>query len=90
MVDRAYGVETIERGWRLDNDLPLQIDLQPKWEEIQKAKRNQVGIVLWMDGSHLNRKKVEAAIVEFDRRLDKLQEKQHFLGKNKDSFDVEL
>ena len=34
VVDLAYGVEPIAKSWRLDNDLPLQIVLQPKREAI--------------------------------------------------------
>lgn len=90
MVDPAYGVEPIESRWRLDTDLPLQIVLQPKRKAIQEAKRNRVGIVLWTDGSRLDVGKVGAAVVWFDKRLNKWQEKRRFLGKNKDSFDAEL
>ena len=45
---------------------------------------------MWTDGSRLDGGKVGAAVVEFDRRLDKWQEKRRFLGKNKDTFDAEL
>ena len=90
MVDLAYGVEPIEKRWQLDTDLPLQIVHQPKREAIQEAKRNRVGIVLWTDGSRLDVGKVGAAVVWFDGKLNKWQEKRRFLGKNKDSFDAEL
>ncbi len=81
-VDPANGVEPIERSWRLNTDLPLQIILQPKREAIQEAKINHDGIVFWTNGSCLDEGKVGAAVVWFDRRLDKWQEKRRFLGKN--------
>ena len=43
-----------------------------------------------MDDSHLDKGKVEADVVWFDKRLDKWQEKRRFLGKNKYLFDAEL
>lgn len=43
-----------------------------------------------MDGFCLDKKKAGAAVVQFDRKLDKKQEKRHFLEKNKDLFDTEL
>ena len=82
-VDPAYGVEPIERSWQLNTDLPLQIVLEPKREAIQEAKRNRNGIVFWTDESRLDEGKVGAAVVWFDRRLDKWQEKRRFLSKIK-------
>lgn len=38
-VDPAYGVEPIERCWRLGTDLPFQVVLQSKREAIQEAER---------------------------------------------------
>lgn len=85
-VDPAYGVEPVERCWRLDTALSLQVVIQPKREAIQEAKRNRDGIVLWTDGSQLDVGRVGAVVVWFDKRLDKWQEKRRFLGENKDSF----
>ena len=64
--------------------------LQPKREALQEAKQSQADIVLWTDGSRLDVGKAGAAVVWFDDKLDKWQEKRRFLGKNKDSFDAEL
>ena len=49
-VDPAYGVESIERSWRLNTELPLQAVLQPKREALQEAKKDRDGMVLWADG----------------------------------------
>lgn len=84
------GVEPIEKSQQLNIDLPLQGVLQPKLEAIQEAKKNRNGVVLQTDGSRLNGEKSGAAVVWFDRKPVKWQEKRHFLSKNKDSFDVEI
>lgn len=88
-VDPAYGVEPIEKTWRLDIELPLEVVIQPKKSAIQEAKKTQCGIVLWTDGSRVV-ERVGAAVVLVDKRLGKWREKRRFLGKHKDSFDVEL
>ena len=46
--------------------------------------------ILWTDGSKLDTGNVGAAVVWFDIRLNKWQEKRRYLGENKDSFDAEL
>lgn len=89
-VDRAYGVEPVERSWQLNTNPPLEIVLQPRQEAIQEAKRNQDGLIFWTDGSRSDKGKVGAAIVWFDRRLGKWQEKRRFLRENKDPYDAEL
>lgn len=66
VVDPAYGVEPMERSWRLNTDLPLQIILQPKQEAIQEAKINHDGFVFWTDGSCLDEGIVGAVVVWFD------------------------
>ena len=62
-VDPGYGVEPVERSWRLNINLPLQIVLQPKQEAIQEAKRIQDGLVFWTNGSRLDEGRVGAAVV---------------------------
>lgn len=64
--------------------------LQPKREAIQEAKRNQNSQVFWKNGLRLDKKKVGVAVVWFDKKQDKWQEKRRYLGKNKDFYDVEL
>lgn len=44
--------------------------------------------MLWTDVLRLDGEKAKAAVVWFDKKLGKLQEKWRFLGKNKNSFDV--
>ena len=89
-MDPAYGVELLERSWRLNTELPLQTVLQPKREAVQEAKKDRDGVVLWADGSRLDIGKAGSAVVWFEEKLDKWQEKRRYLGENKDSFDAEL
>ena len=90
VVDPAYGVEPMKRSWRLNTNLPIQVILQAKQEALQEAAKSRAGIILWTDGSKLDTGKVGAAVVWFDNRLNKWQEKRRYLGQNKDSFDAEL
>lgn len=43
-----------------------------------------------MNNSKLDTRDVEVAVVWFDKRLNKWQEKHQYFGENKDSFDIEL
>lgn len=89
-VDSAYGVEPIERSWRLNTQLPLQVALQSRQEALQEAKKDQDGIVFWTDGSRFDTGKAGSAVVWFEKKSDIWQEKRRYLGENKDSFDAEL
>lgn len=64
--------------------------LQPKQEVIQNAKKNQDGLVFWTDGSRSDKGKIGAAVVWFDKKLDKWPEKRRFLEENKDPYNAEL
>ena len=88
-VDSAYGVEPIERSWRLNTELPLQVALQARQEALQEAQKDRDGIVFWTDGSRLDTGK-EGSAVWFEKKSDKWQKKRRYLGENKDSFDAEL
>ena len=90
VVDPAYGVEPIKRSWQLNTNTCIQVIVQAKKEALQEATKTQAGINFWTDGSKLDTGDAGAAIVWFDRRLNKWQEKRRYLGEIKDSFDAEL
>lgn len=77
-VDSAYGDEPIEKSWRLNADLPMQVILKPK----QEPGTYRAGLVLRTDSSRLDIGKAGAAVVWYDKRLDKWQEKRRYLAKN--------
>lgn len=90
VVDPAYGVEPIKRSWQLNTTICIQVIVQPKKKAMQEATKTQAGITLWTDGAKLDTRDAGAAVVWFDKRLNKWQEKRRYLGGNKDSFDAEL
>ena len=46
-VDPTYGVEPVERIWRL-NQIPGQVVIRPAKRAIQDANNSQTGLVLWV------------------------------------------
>ena len=86
----GYGVEPIERSWRLHTKLPLQVVVQPRQAALQEAKENREGMIFWTDGSRLDSGRSGSAVVWLDTNSNKWQEKQRYLGEKKDSFDAEL
>lgn len=89
-VDSAYGVEPIERSWRLHTELPLQVVVQPRQAALQEAKENREGMIFWTDGSRLDSGRSGSAVVWLDTNSNKWQEKRRYLGEKKDLFDAEL
>lgn len=59
-------------------------------QALKEAKKNRMGLVLWTDGSKLDKGKVGTAVCWKDKRLGQWKEKSIFLGKNKEILDAEL
>ena len=89
-VDSAYGVEPIEKTWRLHTELLLQVVVQPRQAALQEAKENREGMIFWTDGSRLDSGRSGSAVVWLDTNSNKWQEKRRYLGEKKYSFDAEL
>lgn len=70
LVDRADGVESVERLWRLQ-EIPIHVIIEPAEKAVQEAKLYRAGKIFWTDGSKLNSGKSGAAVVWKDTRLDK-------------------
>lgn len=88
-VDPTYGVEPVERIWRL-NQIPGQVVIKPAKRAIQDANNTQAGLVLWADESKLNSGKAGAAVVWKDRRLNVWRKRQRNLGEKKQPDDAKL
>lgn len=86
----VYGVKPIERSWRLNIQLPLQVAVQPRQETLQEAQKDQDDTVFWTNGSKLDIRKAGSAVIWLEKNSDKRQEKQQYLEENKELFDAEL
>lgn len=68
----------------------MQVIVQDKKETLQEATNTQAGITYQINGSKLDIEDTRAAVVWFDKKLNKWQNKQRYLAKNKNLFDVEI
>ena len=75
-MDLVYGAEPMKRSWRLNTNFPIEMIFQAKQKAFQKAAKSRAGIILWTDGSKLDTGNVRAAVIWFDIRLNKWQEKR--------------
>ena len=57
---------------------------------IKNAKRNNIGLILWIDGSKLNQGQNTAVVCWKKKSTTKWKEKSIFLGKNIEILDAEL
>lgn len=67
-----------------------KIVIQAKKNAIEEARKYRPGLVMWTDGSKLDRGSVGAAVCWREKALDLWKEKGDFLGKNKEILDVEV
>lgn len=79
----------MEREWNLDEDLPMQVIIEPAEKATLEAKSYQAGIVLWTDGSKLDSGKSGAAVVWRNKRQNRWHETRRYLGKKKQPVDAE-
>lgn len=88
-IDPATGVEPVPV---IGPDLHLRtkVIIGHKEQAIKEAKKYRSGLILWTDGSKLDKGCAGAAVCSKDKRLDRWKAKSIFLGKNKETLDAEL
>ena len=87
-IDPAKRVEPVKE---LDSCSLLSLDvvIKGKKEAMEEARKDKPGLVLWADGSKLDRGQTAAAVCWEDKSAAKW-ERSIFLGRNKEIFDAEL
>ena len=64
--------------------------IEGKKQALEEAKKDRTGLVLWTDGSKLDKGKIGAAVCWKDNRLSQWKDKSVFLGEKKEILDEEL
>lgn len=80
-IDPADGIGPVEVVE--PNRFTEKIVIQPKKDELEKARKCQTGLVMWTDGSKPDHGRVGAAVCWREKTLNLWKEKSVFLGKNK-------
>lgn len=88
-IDPAEGVEPVELVECVAK-FEGQVVIECPINALEKAKRDERGLVMWTDGSKLDQGNVGAAVCWKDETSNQWKEKSVFLGKNKEVLDAEL
>ena len=87
-IDPADGVEPAQKA--IFSKFNADVIVRCKKKALEEARKTQVGLVLWTDGSKLDQGQVAAAVCWEDNFTGCWKEKSEYLGKNKKIGDAEL
>ena len=88
-IDPADGVEPVEII-KPSTNFVGKVIIDNKTQALKEGRKNHAGLTMWTDGSKLSNGRCGAAVCWKDIKSNQWRQKSVFLGKNKETLDVEL